>query len=222
MWKYWWNKKTKTWDMEIDEIDTRMARKLDEKYPRVTDVEAMIHIAPTITNDVEENIHILEAAFKMDATVKEACTLAWISEATYYKRINEDPTLKRRLELAKDWSKMIAHAAIYKKMSQWDAKIALQFLKLRDKRYKEVWAMPWDIEWEDGKAPIVQFISVDTTKWVDGTKTQWQTDTEQKLSSEWYANTSESNEIEDEPKQTPWENEEQVLRNLASWASNNE
>lgn len=53
-----------------------MARKLDEKYPRVTDVEAMIHIAPTITNDVEENIHILETAFKMDATVKEACTLA--------------------------------------------------------------------------------------------------------------------------------------------------
>lgn len=203
-----------------------MSRKLDEKYPRVTDIEAMIHIAPTITNDVEENIHILETAFKMDATVEEACTLAWISVATYYKRINEDPTLKRRLELAKDWSKMIAHAAIYKKMSQWDAKIALQFLKLRDKRYKEVWMSWWEIEWEDWKAPIVQFISVNTTKW-DGTKKQWLTDTEQKLSSEWYVNTLENvNEVVDEmemdeQRHTVWENEEQVLRNLDSWASSN-
>ena len=114
---------------------------------------------------------------------------------------------------------MIAHAAIYKKMSQWDAKIALQFLKLRDKRYKEV-SSTWEIEWEDWKTPIVQFISVDTNKW-DGTKQKWATDTEQKLSSEWYANTWES-ETEVMEKKTNWENEEQVLRNLASWASSNE
>ena len=219
MWKYWGNKKAKSWDEEIDDIDTALARRLDREHPRTTDIEAMIHIAPTITNEVEENIHILETAFKMDATVSEACTLAWISEATYYKRINQDPTLKRRLELAKDWSKMIAHAAIYKKMSQWDAKIALQFLKLRDKRYKEV-SSNWEIEWEDWKAPIVQFISVDTNKWQKSTTTNEQAnDTEQKLSSEWYANTSESEVTE---KKTNWENEEQVLRNLASWASSNE
>lgn len=217
MWKYWGNKKAKSWDEEIDDIDTALARRLDREHPRTTDIEAMIHIAPTITNEVEENIHILETAFKMDATVSEACTLAWISEATYYKRINQDPTLKRRLELAKDWSKMIAHAAIYKKMSQWDAKIALQFLKLRDKRYKEV-SSTWEIEWEDWKAPIVQFISVDTNKWQKSTTTNEQVnDTEQKLSSEWYANTWETVE-----KKTNWENEEQVLRNLASWASSNE
>lgn len=209
MWKYSWNRKSMSRDDEIESFDTSL--KLPE---RVSSVEDMIHMSPTITNEVEECADILENAFKMDATVEEACILAWISPATYYKRLKEDPTLKRRMDLAKDWSKMVAHAAIYKKMSQGDAKIALQFLKLRDKRYKDV-TIWWWVEWEDWKAPIVQFISVDTNKW-DGIKVQWQTDTEQKLYSEWYVNMWESNE----ERKTNWENEEQVLRNIDLWASN--
>lgn len=213
MWKYWWNKKAMSRDEEIDSFDTSL--KLPE---RVSSVEDMIHMSPTITNEVEECADILENAFKMDATVEEACILAWISPATYYKRINQDPTLKRRMELAKDWSKMIAHAAIYNKMRKGDAKIALQFLKLRDKRYKDV-TIWWAVEWEDWKAPIVQFISVDTNKWQKSTTSpDEQTDTEQKLLSDWYANTWE-NSVE---KKTNWENEEQVLRNIDLWASNNE
>lgn len=213
MWKYWWNKKAMSRDEEIDSFDTSL--KLPE---RVSSVEDMIHMSPTITNEVEECADILENAFKMDATVEEACILAWISPSTYYKRINQDATLKRRMELAKDWSKMIAHAAIYNKMRKGDAKIALQFLKLRDKRYKDV-TIWWAVEWEDWKAPIVQFISVDTNKWQKSTTSpDEQMDTEQKLSSEWYVNIWE-NSVE---KKTNWENEEQVLRNIDLWASNNE
>lgn len=213
MWKYWWNKKAMSRDEEIDSFDTSL--KLPE---RVSSVEDMIHMSPTITNEVEECADILENAFKMDATVEEACILAWISPSTYYKRINQDATLKRRMELAKDWSKMIAHAAIYNKMRKGDAKIALQFLKLRDKRYKDV-TIWWAVEWEDWKAPIVQFISVDTNKWQKSTTSpDEQTDTEQKLLSDWYVNISE-NSVE---KKTNWENEEQVLRNIDLWASNNE
>lgn len=207
-----WRKKALTWEDEIDEIwGTELATK-DSK----TETERLIHVAPTITNDVEMAADILENAFRMDATVEEACILAWISVATYYKWVNKDETLKRRFNLAKDWSKMIAHAAIYNKMRKGDAKIALQFLKLRDKRYKDI--QPLWVEGED-KAPIVQFISVDTNKW-DGTKMNWATDTEQKLLSDWYANIWEN--VEEVEKKTNWENEEQVLKNIDLWASNNE
>ena len=58
-------------DEEIDSFDTSL--KLPE---RVSSVEDMIHMSPNITNEVEECAGILENAFKMDATVEEACILA--------------------------------------------------------------------------------------------------------------------------------------------------
>jgi hypothetical protein len=114
------------------------------------------------------------------------------------------------MDIAKQFPKMVARAAIQKRIRQWDAKTALEYLKLRDKFYK-----PEVVEeGETETAPVVQFISVASNEWADQSKNDWQTPIKQNSVSEWYANSSE-------PK-TPWENEEQVLRNLDSLSFSNE
>jgi hypothetical protein len=114
------------------------------------------------------------------------------------------------MDIAKQFPKMVARAAIQKRIRQWDAKTALEYLKLRDKFYK-----PEVVEeGETETAPVVQFISVASNEWADQSKNDWQTPIKQNSASEWYANSSE-------PK-TPWENEEQVLRNLDSLSFSNE
>jgi hypothetical protein len=115
------------------------------------------------------------------------------------------------MDIAKQFPKMVARAAIQKRIRQWDAKTALEYLKLRDKFYK-----PEVVEeWEETTAPVVQFISVASNEW-NTTNPDIQNDTKPSSASEWYAN---SWEVE---KQTPRENEEQVLRNLDSLSFSNE
>ena len=159
---------------------------------------------------IEDSLDTLEQAFRLDATVDEACVLAGISPATYYSYMSrpENEEAKLRMEQARNWTKLIARAAVSNEIWKWNAKVALEFLKMRDKRYANNELVDDVVD----NSKVVQFISVNTNKEWDGTNSQWPTDTEQKLSSEWYVNTWESVE----PKMTWWDNEKEMLKRLNS------
>lgn len=161
----------------------------------------------------EEQYNIIEECLKMDGTVEEACILAWISVSSYYHHRNTNPDFARRMDIAKQFPKMIARAAIQRRIRQWDSKTAMEFIKLRDRRYKQE---PVEEEWESIKTPVVQFISVASNEW---NETNSQTSTEQKSVSDSSASFWEAeNEIEEMPR----ENDEQVLRNIDSVSFSNE
>ena len=157
----------------------------------------------------EREYKIIEECLQLDWTIEQGCMLAGISVPSYYKHREKNPDFARRMDIAKQFPKMVARAAIQKRIRQWDAKTALEYLKLRDKFYK-----PETVEeWETETAPVVQFISVASNEW-NTTNPDIQNDTKPNSVSEWYSNSSE-------PK-TPRENEEQVLRNLDSLSFSNE
>lgn len=159
----------------------------------------------------EREYKIIEECLQLDWTIEQGCMLAWISVPSYYKHREKNPDFARRMDIAKQFPKMVARAAIQKRIRQWDAKTALEYLKLRDKFYK-----PETVEdGEENTAPVVQFISVASNEWANNTTNpDIQNDTKPNSVSEWYSNSSE-------PK-TPRENEEQVLKRLDSLSFSNE
>ena len=161
--------------------------------------------APTIW---EDEYRIIEECLMMDCTVEEAVTTAWISYNSFINHKNKNPDFALRVERAKQFPKMVARAAVQRRIRQWDAKTALEFLKLRDKkRYNPV---PWlDDEWQLESAAKVQFISVPSEEWQSNT-TNSDSQTPTKQSSAYDSSVSFSEPL------TPWENEEEALRRLAS------
>jgi hypothetical protein len=160
----------------------------------------------------EEQYRIIEETLMMDGTIEEACMLAWITVPTYYNHKNSNPEFARRVAIARQFPKLIARAAVQRRIRQWDAKTALRFLELRDKRYK---AEPMPEEWEENTAPVVQFISVASNEWVENwTNHDSQSDTKQESVWPWSVSSWE--------KVTPWENEEEALRRLDSLSFSSE
>ena len=154
----------------------------------------------------EEQYRIIEETLKMDWTIEEGCMLAWISVPSYYKHKEKNPDFARRMEVARQFPKLIARAAVQRRIRQWDAKTALRFLELRDKRYKTEPVYEWE---EENTAPVVQFISVASNEWASNTTSQdSQMSTKQSSAFDWSVSSWE--------KMTPRENEEEMLRRLDS------
>lgn len=164
----------------------------------------------------EEQYHIIEECLKMDGTVEEACILAGISVASYYHHRNTNPDFARRMDMARQFPKMIARAAIQRRIRQGDSKTAMEFIKLRDRRYKPD-AVEEDLnEVGEIKRPVIQFISVPSNEWADQSNNDTQNDTKQSSA---YDTSASSWEAE---KMTPRENEEQALRNIDSLSFSND
>jgi hypothetical protein len=89
---------------------------------------------------------------------------------------------------------------------QWDAKTALRYLELRDKRFKEDHV---EEEWGADNKTKVEFTLVSTVSWADQSENDSQTPTKQNLP---YDSSVSSWEVE---KLTPWENEDSILEKLA-------
>ena len=158
----------------------------------------------------EEQYRIIEAYLMMDATVEDACIAAWISVPAYYKHKEKNPDFARRMEIAREYPKVAARAAVMKRIRLGDARTALEYLKLRDKRYKD-----WHAEEEsntDNKTKV-EFTLVSTVSWADQPENDSQTPTKPSSPCDSSVNSWE--------KLTPWENEEEVLKNLASLNFNN-
>ena len=159
----------------------------------------------------ETEYRIIEETLMLDWTIEQWCMLAGISLQSYYKHKEKNPDFARRMEIARQFPKMVARAAIQKRIRQWDAKVALDYLKLRDRFYKE----DAKEEIETNKAPVVQFISVASNEW-NTTNPDTQTNTKQGSAWQWFASSWEAE------KMTPRENEEQALRNIDLLSSSNE
>lgn len=159
----------------------------------------------------ETEYRIIEETLMLDWTIEQWCMLAGISLQSYYKHKEKNPDFARRMEIARQFPKMVARAAIQKRIRQWDAKVALDYLKLRDRFYKE----DAKEEIETNKAPVVQFISVASNEW-NTTNPDTQKNIKQGSAWQWFASSWEAE------KMTPRENEEQALRNIDLLSSSNE
>lgn len=157
----------------------------------------------------EGHFKTIEDCLRLDFTIREACDAAGISVASYYHYYNKDSDFALRMDRAKNFPKQMARTAVMRRIWQWDAKTALRYLELRDKRYKSEEVAE---EWEENTAPVVQFISVASNEWASNTTNpDTQNDIEQKSVSDssvsFWESWTES--------QTWWENEEEILRRLA-------
>ena len=160
----------------------------------------------------ETEYRIIEECLQLDGTIEQGCMLAGISIASYYKHREKNPDFARRMDIARQFPKMIARAAIQRRIRQWDAKTALDYLKLRDRFYKE----DAKEEGTETKAPVVQFISVASNEWSNTTNPDTQTNIKQGSAWQWFASSWEAEKL------TPRENEEQALRNIDLLTSSNE
>lgn len=163
----------------------------------------------------EEHYKVIEECLRQDCTVAEACMTAWISTQAYYQHTTKNPDFARRVALARQFPKMMARAAIMKRIKMWDSKTALRFLELRDKRRYNTDPSVIDEEEEgiERRESKVQFISVASNEWQNSTtNNDIQTFTKPSSVSEWYAISWESGS----EKQTPRENEEEALKRLDS------
>lgn len=161
----------------------------------------------------EEQYRIIESYLMMDATIEVACMAAWISVPSYYHHREINPDFARRMDIAKQYPKVVARAAIMRRIRQGDAKTALDYLRLTDRQFGSVVSVD---TWES-KAPVVQFISVASNEWAGNTtNNDSQTDTKPSYASDWYVSSWEAE------KMTSRENEEQILSNIDSLTSNSD
>jgi len=163
----------------------------------------------------EEHYRILEDCLRQDCTVEEACMYAWISTASYYLHKKNNPDFAIRMDRARQFPKMMARAAVMRRIGLWDANVALKYLTLRDKRYKED---ALDEIWVDDKVKVeFSLVPWKSKEWAGDTiKGDTQIDTKQRYVSDISVNSSESE------KMTSWENEEEVLRRLDSLSSSSD
>ena len=191
------------WEEVTKVTDLAKVKSVDEMLPKPWKNQTFKK-TPTIW---EDEYRIIEECLMMDCTVEEAVTTAWISYNSFINHKNKNPDFALRVERAKQFPKMIARAAVQRRIRQWDAKTALEFLKLRDKkRYNTV---PWlDEEWKAGWASKVQFISIPSNEWADQSNNDSQTPTNASSASATSASFLEP--------LTPRENEDEALRRLAS------
>ena len=156
----------------------------------------------------ERHYQIIEECLKQDCTIEEACMYAGISTPSYYHHRRKNPDFAIRMDRARQFPKMMARAAVMKRIAQWDAKTALRYLELRDKkRYNSDPNISEDDEQKEESR--VQFISVPSDEWANNT-TSHDIQNDIKLSS-----VSDSS-VSSWEKMTPWENEEEALRRLDS------
>ena len=198
------------WEEVTKVTDLAKVKSVSDMMPKQASENLRARGRPSLT---EEHFRIIEDCLRLDFTITEACDAAWISLPAYYKHYNKDPDFALRMDRARNFPKQMARTAVMRRIWQWDAKTALEFLKLRDKnRYNTV---PWLTEewWDEAQdLPKVQFISVPSNEWAD----QWKSDSQTSINVSSVSDTSATSS----EKQTPWENEEEALKRL-NWLSFN-
>lgn len=74
----------------------------------------------------------LEDAFLLDCTIWEACFCAWISERTYYNRVDENPLLLQRFEELRNNPVYKARKTVIEAMEK-NPELALKYLERKRK-----------------------------------------------------------------------------------------
>lgn len=105
------------------------------------------------TKKTEKVVNKLIEAFKIDATVEQACAYADISRETYYKWIKADKDFSDEIDKAKEFLFLLAKKRLTRELHdpKWDYKAAVEILKRRDRTYKD--KVENEVTWRDW-API--------------------------------------------------------------------
>jgi hypothetical protein len=97
---------------------------------------ALVGGRPTVFTD--QVLQKLEEAFSIDATVREACAYAGISESVYYLECNRNPQFVERMERSMQFAFMLAKKVVVQAMKENDGNLAMKWLKNRQRdRYHE-------------------------------------------------------------------------------------
>jgi len=80
-----------------------------------------------------EVLQKLEQAFAIDATIREACFYADISESSYYQLVKDDPVLLEKFNRLREKPVLTARQTVVKNLD--DPDMAMKYLK--NKRNKE-------------------------------------------------------------------------------------
>lgn len=86
---------------------------------------------PTVLD--KDTVRKLEEAFRLDATVTEACSYAGISRQTYYEHYREKPEFSDKIQRARLYPMMLAKSVVLNAMEKGDAKIAFKWLERRER-----------------------------------------------------------------------------------------
>ena len=115
-----------------------VAKKGKKKYEKKPNGKNLTWRPDMYNNKVIQN---LEAIFKIDWTVTEACLYAWIWLSTYYDRIEKYPEFSERMERAKQFPYILAKKTLFKSINDENIMIAqkwaIEFLKRRESNYKD-------------------------------------------------------------------------------------
>lgn len=102
------------------------------------------------TKMTPEIVRKLCDAFKIDATVEEACWYAGISKVSYYAWIKKDENFMNEIESAKTFPFIVARKKLMQSMDSDNEAIAqkgaIEFLRRRDIRYSD--KIEGKIDWE--------------------------------------------------------------------------
>lgn len=88
------------------------------------------------TKKTEKVIKILEEYFRIDCTIEEACSEAWISAVSYHDWMNKDKEFAKRMERARNYFVLVCRKSATIGAKD-DPRLAVDILKRRDKRYSE-------------------------------------------------------------------------------------
>lgn len=190
----------------VDKSELSKVKSVHEMMPRSIDENQRLKWNAHIT---EEHLKTIEDCLRLDFTITEACDAAGISVSSYYLYYKKDSDFALRMDRARNFPKQMARTAVMKRIRQWDAKTALRYLELRDKRFKTDDVVE---EWEENTAPVVQFISVASNEWASNTTNP---DTQNDIKQSYASDSSVSSSESWTGNQTWWENEEEILRRLA-------
>ena len=87
----------------------------------------------------QDTIEKLSSIFQIDWTISEACSHAWISRETYYSWLEKKEWFSDKMESAKEVCFILARKKLVSDIRNpaTDAKSSIEFLRRRDKRYKD-------------------------------------------------------------------------------------
>lgn len=82
------------------------------------------------TNDVVQK---LEEAFKVWATIEEACSYADISRSSYYEWLDKNHEFSDKISLSKKYLVLKSRMVIAKSLEEWDVRTAMWYLERKRK-----------------------------------------------------------------------------------------
>ena len=82
---------------------------------------------PTVLN--KDTVSKLEEAFKLGASVSEACLISGISRDTFYRHFNADSTFSDKMERARSWILVLAKRNIANAIGMGNTKLSVWLLE---------------------------------------------------------------------------------------------